>query len=295
MLRTRLCDILGIAVPFILTPMGGSATSSEVAAAVANLGGLGVAERLRYPPETALTLGRFVAGSSARARGKARRLGISDEKQDAEERHARAAELKPRRQPGRLVQSRVVWDLCCNHRPSDHKRLLKLKVAVRLCQIELGEIAGWPAWNCRCDRRQIGAGRSAVWCTSRVRQCMVQVFLVLGIELRDVVGGLLHEHIGHDAVSLNGATRRCVMPGDRQQHGGAFGQRDRRLHRAFAETPSPNQYHTMVILQCSCDDIAGGGGTAVDQHHHWCAGEDVLAPGAQPFAVVAIAGACGYN
>ncbi len=60
-----------------------------------------VAERLGYPPETALTLGRFVAGSSARA--KARRLGISDEKQDAEERHARAAELKPRRQTVRLL------------------------------------------------------------------------------------------------------------------------------------------------------------------------------------------------
>jgi hypothetical protein len=60
-----------------------------------------VAERVGYPPETALTLGRFVAGSSARA--KARRLGISDEKQDAEERHARAAELKPRRQTVRLL------------------------------------------------------------------------------------------------------------------------------------------------------------------------------------------------
>ena len=55
-----------------------------------------VAEQLAYPSETALTLGRFVAGS--RARAKARRLGISDEKQDAEERHARAAELKLRRQ-----------------------------------------------------------------------------------------------------------------------------------------------------------------------------------------------------
>ena len=52
-----------------------------------------VAERLGYLAETALTLGRFVAGSGARA--KARRLGISDEKQDVEERHARAAELKP--------------------------------------------------------------------------------------------------------------------------------------------------------------------------------------------------------
>jgi hypothetical protein len=60
-----------------------------------------VAERLGYPPETALTLGRFVAGSSARA--KARRLGIIDEKQDAEERHARAAELRPRRQIVRLL------------------------------------------------------------------------------------------------------------------------------------------------------------------------------------------------
>ena len=55
-----------------------------------------VAERLGHPPETALNLGRFVAGSSARA--KARSLGISDEKQDAEERHPRAAKLKPRRQ-----------------------------------------------------------------------------------------------------------------------------------------------------------------------------------------------------
>lgn len=60
-----------------------------------------VAERLGHPPETALTLGRFVAGSSARA--KARRLGLSDEKQDAEERHAKAAELKPRRKSVRLL------------------------------------------------------------------------------------------------------------------------------------------------------------------------------------------------
>jgi hypothetical protein len=59
------------------------------------------AERVGYPPDTALTLGRFVAGSSARA--KARRLGISDKKQDAEERHARAAELTPRRQTVRLL------------------------------------------------------------------------------------------------------------------------------------------------------------------------------------------------
>jgi hypothetical protein len=60
-----------------------------------------VAERLGYPPETALTLGRFVAGSSARA--KARRLGIIEETQEAEERRSRAAELKPRRQTVHLL------------------------------------------------------------------------------------------------------------------------------------------------------------------------------------------------
>jgi enoyl-[acyl-carrier protein] reductase II len=40
MLRTPLCDLLGIDVPIILAPMG-SATSAEFAATVSNLGGLG--------------------------------------------------------------------------------------------------------------------------------------------------------------------------------------------------------------------------------------------------------------
>jgi hypothetical protein len=60
-----------------------------------------VAERLGYPPETALKLGRFVAGSSARA--KARRLGIMEEAQEAAERNAAAAGLKPRVQTVRLL------------------------------------------------------------------------------------------------------------------------------------------------------------------------------------------------
>ncbi|MFO1027845.1 MAG: hypothetical protein U1E70_21930 [Acetobacteraceae bacterium] len=60
-----------------------------------------MAERLGHGPETALTLGRFVAGSSARA--KARRLGIVEEKAEAEERAARAAALKPHPQTIRLL------------------------------------------------------------------------------------------------------------------------------------------------------------------------------------------------
>ena len=41
MLRTRLCDLLGIDVPIILAGMGAGATSAEFAAAVSNEGGLG--------------------------------------------------------------------------------------------------------------------------------------------------------------------------------------------------------------------------------------------------------------
>src|SRR5580693_7802457 len=40
MLKTRLCDVLGIEVPIILAPMG-TCTSAELAAAVSNAGGLG--------------------------------------------------------------------------------------------------------------------------------------------------------------------------------------------------------------------------------------------------------------
>jgi hypothetical protein len=60
-----------------------------------------VVERLSDPPDTALTLGRFVAGSSVRA--KAWCVGIADEAQEAEERRMRASELKPQRQTIRLL------------------------------------------------------------------------------------------------------------------------------------------------------------------------------------------------
>ncbi len=60
-----------------------------------------MAERLGYPPDMALALGRFVAGSSARA--KARRLGIAGEAQGAAERRERAAALTPQKQVVRLL------------------------------------------------------------------------------------------------------------------------------------------------------------------------------------------------
>jgi len=60
-----------------------------------------VAERLGHPRDTALTLGRAVAGSSARA--KAKRLGVAEERHDAQERAELAAQLKPRGEVVRLL------------------------------------------------------------------------------------------------------------------------------------------------------------------------------------------------
>ena len=64
-----------------------------------------VAERLGYPSETALTLGRTVCSASARI--KARRLGIMDEAQEAAERRAAAVGLKPNVQMIRLLDREV--------------------------------------------------------------------------------------------------------------------------------------------------------------------------------------------
>ena len=71
-----------------------------------------VAERLGYTPDTALTFGRFVAGSSARA--KARRLGIMDEAQEAAERNAAAAVRfpPPRSRSGDARRRRVPAGQC---------------------------------------------------------------------------------------------------------------------------------------------------------------------------------------
>ncbi len=60
-----------------------------------------VAERLGHSPDTALTLGRAVAGSSARA--KAGSLGLVEEHLEAAARQAGAAELKPQAQTVRLL------------------------------------------------------------------------------------------------------------------------------------------------------------------------------------------------
>ncbi len=51
MLRTRLCDLLGIDVPIVCAPMGPSITGPELAAAVSNAGGLGVISFGADPPD----------------------------------------------------------------------------------------------------------------------------------------------------------------------------------------------------------------------------------------------------
>src|SRR5271169_110857 len=51
MLKTRLCELLGLEVPIILAPMG-TCTSAELAAAVSNEGGLGGIGSLFRPTAT---------------------------------------------------------------------------------------------------------------------------------------------------------------------------------------------------------------------------------------------------
>lgn len=50
MLRTGLCELLGIDVPVIAAPMGAEITGLELAAAVSNAGGLGIIPFGGYPP-----------------------------------------------------------------------------------------------------------------------------------------------------------------------------------------------------------------------------------------------------
>lgn len=60
-----------------------------------------VAERLGYPPETALTLGRFAAGSSACA--KARRLGMVEETEEMAERREKRRQAQAALKSVRLL------------------------------------------------------------------------------------------------------------------------------------------------------------------------------------------------
>jgi hypothetical protein len=60
-----------------------------------------VAERLSHPTDTVLTLGRAVAGSSARA--KVGSIGIVDDAQEGAQRQERSAAIKPQRQVVRLL------------------------------------------------------------------------------------------------------------------------------------------------------------------------------------------------
>lgn len=50
MLRTRLCDLLGIEVPIVAAPMAPNITDLDLAAAVSNAGGLGLISFGGYPP-----------------------------------------------------------------------------------------------------------------------------------------------------------------------------------------------------------------------------------------------------
>jgi hypothetical protein len=74
-------------------------------APVLALWGTVVAEQLGHPPDTAVTLGRYVTGSSARI--KARSIGMMDETHEAAERHALVEALKPGMQAVMLLGKEI--------------------------------------------------------------------------------------------------------------------------------------------------------------------------------------------
>jgi hypothetical protein len=73
--------------------MTSSASMKVNRASVLTLWAAVVAERLGHPPETALSLGKAVAGTAARA--KARRPGIAEESDQVKERHDASPARKP--------------------------------------------------------------------------------------------------------------------------------------------------------------------------------------------------------
>ena len=69
MLRTRLCDLLGLQVPIVAAPMGLDITTPELAAAVSNAGGLGLVSFGENPPPLLRALIRRVRALTDRPFG----------------------------------------------------------------------------------------------------------------------------------------------------------------------------------------------------------------------------------
>jgi hypothetical protein len=98
--------------------------------------------------------------------------------------------------------------------------------------------------------------------------------------------------IGHDALRLDGASRRRVIKVGGDPQSALARERDDRLHRSLAKAPRPHHGGARVVLQGAGDDLGGRGRGTVDEDDHRRSGEPVtLRLGIEPARDLAIAAA----
>jgi NAD(P)H-dependent flavin oxidoreductase YrpB (nitropropane dioxygenase family) len=95
-LRTRLCELLGIELPIIAAPMGAPITGPELAAAVSNAGGLGIMSFGANPPPLLRDQIRRARALTTRPFGVNLILHLASDEQVA----IRLAGSRPRTPPG---------------------------------------------------------------------------------------------------------------------------------------------------------------------------------------------------
>ena len=82
-------------------------------------------------------------------------------------------------------------------------------------------------------------------------------------------GGVVHEHVGNDALGLNRAARGRVVAGRRELHADrlvAEGHRQDGLHGALPKGAVTHDDGALVVLQGARHDFGSGGRGGVDEH-----------------------------
>ena len=82
------------------------------------------------------------------------------------------------------------------------------------------------------------------------------------------LGGFLDDQVRGDALGLDGTPGRRVVARGRELDGGVVGERQDRLHRAFAEGLGTHDHGTLVVLQRAGHDFRRRCRAGVHEHHH---------------------------
>ena len=137
-----------------------------------------------------------------------------------------------------------------------------------------------------CPSRPRSARSSTIRCSPSVLAIVLQMapqarlarrtLRRLGLHLRRQL--LLHHDVRLDALGLDRAARRRVVPRGRQADGAVGAQRDDGLHRPLAERPCADHRRPPVILQCTRDDLRSRRRPAVHEHHDGLAVSEVARP-----------------